>query len=404
LAGSMTAMPTPGHLVAATITQLRALVDGVADASVWSMSGQEAATALVEVTRLEAQVVELTARVAAHADEVGVGDHVGATSTAAWLAHSTRQTRPAAAGVVRLGHDLGSYDHVRTALAHGDLRLEQARVILHAIRRLPDDLDADLLVKAEQHLVAAAAEHDARTLVILGRRLLEVIAPELADEHERRLLEQEEAKAAQATRLTMSEDGHGKVHGRFTLPAFQAAMLKKMLLALSAPKHLAATHGAGVERRPSPERLGRAFADLIERVAAKDLPKVGGTDATIVVTIDFDTLTGRLHQAGVLDTGERISASQARRLACTAGIIPVVLGGDSEILDVGRKLRLFTQAQQVAMGIRDKECRTQGCDWPAWMCHAHHWKRWADGGFTDLDNGGLLCPDTTPAPTTPPTR
>ena len=68
-----------------------------------------------------------------------------ATSTANWLAHTTRVTRPAAAGVVRLGYDLGTHDHVRDALAHGDLRLEQARAIIHAIKALPGELDPDLV-------------------------------------------------------------------------------------------------------------------------------------------------------------------------------------------------------------------------------------------------------------------
>jgi hypothetical protein len=138
--------------------------------------------------------------------------------------------------------------------------------------------------------------------------------------------------------------------------------------------------------------MGRAFAELIERISAKDLPKVGGRDATIVVTIALDTLTGRLQKAGVPDTGERISPGQARRLACTARIIPVVLGGRSEVLDVARASRFFTRAQTTAMAIRDGGCVAEGCDWPPWLCHAHHWKRWTDGGFTDLDNGGLLCP------------
>ena len=138
--------------------------------------------------------------------------------------------------------------------------------------------------------------------------------------------------------------------------------------------------------------MGRAFAELIERISAKDLPKVGGTDATIVVTIDLDTLTGKLQKAGVLDTGERISPREVRRLACTARIIPVVLNGDSEVLDIGRAKRFFTKAQLTAMGIRDKGCVAEGCDWPPWMCHGHHWTRWADGGGTDLANGGLLCP------------
>src|SRR6478609_1111718 len=350
----MTTMTTPHHQVATATAHMRGIADGVVDASVWSMTVDEAASTLVELTRLEAQVVELKARVAMHADEIQVGTEVGATSTATWLAHTTRQTRTAAYRTVHLGYDLDTHDLVRDGLAHGDLVLEQADVILRAVKALPDDLDPDLIIQAERHLVAAAAEHDVKALRILGRRLLDVIAPELADQHEADQLAKEEAKAAQAARFTMTDDGHGQVHGRFTLPTLHAAMLKKMLLALAAPKHVAATQGAGVERRPGPERMGRAFMELIDRIAAKDLPQVGGRDATIVVTIDLDTLLGRLHKAGVLDTGERISPGEARRLACTARVIPAVIGGKSEVLDVGHANRFFTRAQTTAMGIRDK--------------------------------------------------
>ncbi|WP_231482464.1 HNH endonuclease signature motif containing protein [Nocardioides sp. URHA0020] len=385
-------MTTPHHQVAEATARMRGIADTLVEASVWSMSAPEAATTLMELGRLKAQVIELEARVAAHADEVEVGTDVGATSTANWLAHQTRQTRSAAARTVHLGHDLATYDRVRSALAHGNLRLEQADVIIRSIRALPDGLDSELLARAEEHLVTAAQEHDAKRLTILGRRLLEVIAPDLADQHESDLLEREQTKAAQACRLTMSDDGHGKVHGRFTLPALQAAELKKMLLALAAPKHLAATHGPRVERRPGPERMGRAFCELIDRISAKDLPQVGGRDATIVVTIALDALLGQLDKAGILDTGERISPAAARRLACTAKIIPVVLGADSEVLDAGRARRFFTKAQLTALSLRDGGCVAEGCDWPPWMCHAHHWTRWTDGGPSDLDNAGLLCP------------
>src|SRR6478609_7111150 len=383
----MTTMTTPHHQVATATAHMRGIADEVVDGSVWSMNAAETASTLVELTRLEAQVVELKARVAMHADEIQNGTQTGATSTATWLAHTTRQTRTAAYRSVHLGYDLNTHDLVRDGLAHGDLVLEQADVIIRAVKALPDDLDPDQIIQAERHLVAAAGEHDAKALRILGRRLLDVIAPDLADQHEADQLAKEEAKAAQAARFTMTDDGHGQVHGRFTLPTLQAAMLKKMLLALAAPKHRAATEGAGVERRPGPERMGRAFMELVERIAAKDLPKVGGRDATIIVTIDLDTLLGRLHKAGVLDTGERISPAQARRLACTARIIPIVLGGRSEVLDVGRANRFYTSAQQTAMAVRDGGCVAEGCDWPPWLCHAHHWTRWTDGGATDLANG-----------------
>jgi len=314
-------MPTPRHQVASATTRMRDIADALVDASVWSMSGPEVAATLVELTRLEVQVVELRSRVAAHAAELQVGHDVGATSTASWLAHETKVTRRAAAGTMRLGRDLAAHHLVRDALARGNLRVAQATVIIGAVDALPEDLDPDLVTQAERHLVTAAAEHDARTLRILGRRVLEVVAPELAGAHEADLLAKEAAKAARACRLTMSGDGHGNVHGRFTLPTAQAARLSKMLVAIAAPQHQAATHGvgAGVQRRPGPERMGRAFCELIERLSAQPLPRVGAAARTI----------------------------------------PVVPGGNSGDLDLdlGRARRFFTKARTIAIAVRGSRRR-----------------------------------------------
>jgi hypothetical protein len=80
-------------------------------------------------------------------------------------------------------------------------------------------LDVAMLAEtAQRRLPAEADHHDAKALKVLGRRVLDVIAPEVAEEHERRLLEDEGRRAREHTRLTMSEDGHGLVHGRFTIP------------------------------------------------------------------------------------------------------------------------------------------------------------------------------------------
>jgi hypothetical protein len=165
-----------------------------------------------------------------------------------------------------------------------------------------------------------------------------------------------------------------------------------MVLAYANPKHRATTEGAGAPRRPGPQAMGRAFCELIERIRTQDLPNTGGVGATIVVTIPLAVLEGRLEQACLLDTGGRISPGLARRLACEAGIIPVVLGGDSEPLDVGRTRRFHTRAQRVAIAIRDQHCTHPGCDWPPAMCHIHHEPGWAHGGGTDVAHGRLLCP------------
>ncbi len=107
----------------------------------------------------------------------------------------------------------------------------------------------------------------------------------------------------------------------------------------------------------------------------------------------LDQLIGRLDAAGActMDTGGQISAAEARRLACCAGIIPVVLGAKSVILDAGTKARFHTEPQRILMGLRDRGCTAQGCDVPPAMCHAHHDTPFSAGGPTSLANGRLLC-------------
>jgi hypothetical protein len=280
----------------------------------------------------------------------------------------------------------------RDALAAGDLHTDQARVIVRWVDDLPDSVPADKVTEAEAFLLEQARHHDAKELNRLGKRLFEVIAPDEADAREAALLAKEEEAAAKASWLTMRDDGRGKTHGEFTIPTFHGAALRKILIAMMAAKHQTATKGAGAaaERRPTPEAMGQAFCEFIERYPVDRLPKTGGISATMVVLIDLDVLLGKLEKACVLDTGERISPGMARRLACEAGIIPVVLGGDSQPLDVGRKRRYFTEAQRIAMLVRDRGCRAGGCDRTTGL-HAHHKTRWADGGHTNLKDGVLLC-------------
>jgi len=88
---------------------------------------------------------------------------------------------------------------------------------------------------------------------------------------------------------------------------------------------------------------------------------------------------------------ERLLApSVVRQLACDADVIPVVLGGDSEVLDLGRVTRLFTPGQRRFLWHRDRECTFPGCTAPASWTQAHHLVHWVDGGPTDLANAALL--------------
>ncbi len=380
-----------GHPIRAAVTSCRREITEVAEQAMWSLDAAGTREVLVELTRLRAQVAELEARVVTHADEVEAGVSTGATSTATWLAHATKLTRQAAARKASFAKALDAHSLTREALGRGEIHVEQASVIVHAVDQLPQD--AAVRELCEKHLVALAEHHDAKELKVLGRRVLEVVDPDLADAHEAALLAAEEAAAEKAVSFRMHDDGHGQVHGRFTLPAATGAMLKTALLAGAAPKHVRATEGAGAFRfeQATPEKLGRAFKEYVERYPTDRLPHAGGVNATVVVTMPLDTLLGGL-KAASLGTGERISAGQARRIACEAGILPAVLDGKGKVLDLGRSRRFHTPAQRLAIGLEQKHCQHPGCTTPAAGCHVHHREPWSRGGHTDTRTGQLLCP------------
>jgi hypothetical protein len=129
----------------------------------------------------------------------------------------------------------------------------------------------------------------------------------------------------------------------------------------------------------------------LEQVPADRPPRHGGTATPVMVMVDLETLRSGLGLAET-STGEVVSAAEARRLACTAAILPVVLGGKGEVLDLGRSRRLFSPGQRKAMAVRDRRCRAEGCRIPAAWCEAHHQQDpWSRGGRTDLAHGLLLC-------------
>lgn len=88
---------------------------------------------------------------------------------------------------------------------------------------------------------------------------------------------------------------------------------------------------------------------------------------------------------------EQLSARSIRRIACDADLIPLVLGGEGQILDIGRAGRLFPPHMRRALVARDRGCAFPDCTIPATWCEAHHMTPWSRGGTTGITNGVLLC-------------
>jgi hypothetical protein len=113
---------------------------------------------------------------------------------------------------------------------------------------------------------------------------------------------------------------------------------------------------------------------------------------TVIVRIDLASLQFGIGTGQIDAVPSPVSAGTVRRMAADAHLIPAVLGSHSEVLDLGRKQRLFSRAQKLALAERDGGCAWTGCPHPPSYTEAHHIHWWDnDHGPTNLDNGILLC-------------
>jgi hypothetical protein len=101
--------------------------------------------------------------------------------------------------------------------------------------------------------------------------------------------------------------------------------------------------------------------------------------------------TGPLEQTGSLLFTGPVTAGTVRKIACDADIIPVLLGGEGRILDIGRASRIFPPHIRKALIARDRGCTFPGCTIPATWCEAHHITYWSQGGTSGTENAALLC-------------
>jgi hypothetical protein len=394
---------------AASFDRLHECLDEVAAVDPAYRTTDEKQAGLLGLSRLIARAQAEQLRILAAAGDIA--ETTGDRSTAAWLAAKTRDAPGAVRRHARLAEALDRrWTRVAEAFAAGGVNLAQVRVISDALAALPRDLGDDLLAKAETVLVDEAAHLGPRELAILGARILQRVAPDLADEHEYEQLLAAERRAAAATKLNFRHRGDGSTDVHARVPDHVAGRLRAYVNAFTAPRrrHHWQT-GAEVEtpfgplveaepdefaNLPTERQRGIAFVALLENIPTGFLPRHGGKATSVGVTIAYDALVADLNAAGVAETstGQPITAGQARRLACQAGIYPLVLGGESEILDQGRDARLVNAATRKALNVRDKTCTTLGCSVPAEFCEAHHVVPWSRGGRTSLQDCKLLCP------------
>ena len=84
-----------------------------------------------------------------------------------------------------------------------------------------------------------------------------------------------------------------------------------------------------------------------------------------------------------------IARETARRIACDCSV-STHLTSDGELMDIGRKSRIWPNVMSRAIKARDQHCQWPGCTRTHHL-PIHHLKHWADGGETKVSNGVSLC-------------
>ncbi|MBV9831457.1 MAG: DUF222 domain-containing protein [Marmoricola sp.] len=395
----------PLYPVAACVQRIADALDDLPDGPVPSVDPEALEVLVEETTRQRRQLAELGLRLARAAEQSRAEVVSGASDTGAWLARLTGTSAAVQRGGLWLARMLDErYPAVRTAFAAGDLGEDHARIIVRAAEQMPTAVTEQERDTAVQALVCAAVERRLNTKALRrrARRMLEVVDRTYADRHEAALVQGEEERADVATWFFLGDNGDGTWTGKFVVPDLHAGLLLTLLEHLSSPRRVS-TNRAG-ERVVDPtiadrtcawgglsqgDRLGQAFLELCEHLPTDGLAQHGRVGATIAVHIDHQHLVDGLGAAH-LDTGADLSAGQARRLACEAGIMPIVYNGASVTLDAGRIARLHNKAQRLVLSGMHDACAAEGCQRPFAWCEIHHPTAWARGGRTDL-TGIPLC-------------
>jgi hypothetical protein len=301
----------------------------------------------------------------------------GHLSAASWLTSEHRASWGTARAATKVARALETMPLTRRAIESGEVSLAAARVLVAA-----RDADPETFSRSEARLLEAARIHQVGDLQRVVASWREACERERGLEGEGRLRERRRLHAS------VSFLGMVRVDGDLD-PETGETLLAALGAVLDAESRSGNT--TDEERTPAQRRadaLGeicRGWLDLADR------PTVAGERPHVTVTVGADAIAAGSGEPSELDHVGPVGTGVARRLACDASVMRVVLNGRSEPLDVGRRSKVVPPSMRRAVIVRDRTCRFPGCDRPHTWCDAHHVVHWADGGPTAAANLLLLC-------------
>jgi hypothetical protein len=269
--------------------------------------------------------------------------------------------------------------HFEAALAAGTVSSGHLDALANATRRLDDDLRAEFFAN-EGILLDAASKQGVDTF----ERQCRDLSRHLVASSQRSDVDELEAQRARANVKRWVDKTTGMHHSHLELDPISDAKLWTAI-----DRHLRTARQADGNARTPWQRL-----QVDALVSAVSSAPAGEKVIELSVLVDLETITHGWHDHSLCETedGVPLPVDTVRRMCCDAEILPVVLGGEGEVLDVGRSRRTVNRAQRRALRSMHRTCAHPDCTVPFSACPIHHVRWWfRDRGPTDIDNLIPLC-------------
>ncbi|MHB1171914.1 MAG: HNH endonuclease signature motif containing protein [Lacisediminihabitans sp.] len=302
-----------------------------------------------------------------------------------------------AARVSLLGERMpAAYPLLAGAVAAGSIPLDSANWIVSALAQAAPRADVVHLEAAERALVEFALDNPADSVRKLAARWRDALDVDGIEPREEELAERKSLRrtvlANGMKRYVLDLDPVGSAFLDAAIDAHVGSVIRSPRFESGDnPDACGTDHGQLPDPRTTAQLGADAIVDLARHCITCTSTEVPLPNTTIVVRMTLDALLTGLGEAHLDGIEQPISATTARRLAADAHIIPMVLGGAGEVLDLGVPRRIFSRAQRLALAERDDGCAWRNCRRPPSCTEAHHIRWWSRGGPTDLNNGILLC-------------
>lgn len=300
-----------------------------------------------------------------------------------WLVEEQLLTGGEAGRLVKLARQLPGAAVTEQALEAGEINTAHAAAVLTALASLPPDLRDTV----EPHLVDRAQTHPPEEIARFTDDLLDGLGLDEPAE-----VREQARHASRGLDLAETLPGTCSISG--TLTGEVGAQIMAALETAGITAGITGGRDTDDDRTPR-QRRHDALGVIADGYLAHgdDGPPMTGAPRTVIVTMDLATLQQDLaanSKQPTLNGGQPLTAAAARRLACDAGLVPAVLGGRSEVLDIGQADHAFTVAIRRAAYLRDEgrcafpNCRTR-------VAELHHIVFRRNGGPTSLQNAAWLC-------------